>query len=150
MYYVKFALICHIQRKQLLKKESSKFFCSIKFGVPEVKVFLLLSYYVVFGIMAVVALSINVRNSEFITETLLEYIICQVVDFTNVNSCTVIRDEIESHLQIELNSATYIMMGLLPWVILLLAVQFTDVKTALRSAYKRFSNDKRASTTNAR
>jgi len=131
----------------LLKKESSKCFCSVKFGVPEVKVFLILSYYIVFGIIAVIALSINVRNSEFVTETLLEYIICQVVGFSNVNSCNAIRNEIESHLQIELNSATYIIMGLLPWVILLFAVQFTDVKIALMSAYKRF---KRASTANAR
>ena len=111
------------------------------------KVFLILSYYIVFGIIAVIALSINVRNSEFVTETLLEYIICQVVGFSNVNSCNAIRNEIESHLQIELNSATYIIMGLLPWVILLFAVQFTDVKIALMSAYKRF---KRASTANAR
>jgi len=107
-----------------------------------VKVFLILSYFTVFAIMAVIALSINVRNSEHITNMLLEYILCQVAAS---NSCTAIRDEIESHLQIELNSATYIIMGLFPWVILLLAFQFRDVKTALRSAYKRFFKDNQES-----
>ena len=111
------------------------------------KVFLILSYFVVFEIMALVTLGINVRDSETITKTLLEYIFCQLSGLNNGNSCTALRDKIESHLQIELNNVTYLLMGLLPWVILLLAIQFTDIKNALRkvgSACQQFCKDKRA------
>ena len=111
------------------------------------KVFLILSYIVGFGIIALITLGINVRDSEIITETLLKYILCQLPGLNNGNSCTAMRDKIESHLQIELNSVTNLLLGLLPWVILLLAVQFTDIKNALRkvgSACQQFCKDKRA------
>jgi len=124
----------------LFKKESSKCFYNIKFGTPEVKVLLLSTYFVVFGIITLVTLSLSIRDSEIIIENTLHFIACQVKGHTSINSCEAERDELESHLQPELRSTVFISLGLLPWSNLLFAIQFRDVKMVLqkiRSVYQQ-------------
>jgi len=96
-----------------------------------VKILLLSSYFVVFGIITLVTLSISIRDSDIIADSLLNYILCQVRGYTN-NSCEAERDELESHLQSELSSISFLLLGLLPWSNLLFAVQFTDVNQILQ------------------
>ena len=104
------------------------------------KILLLSSFFVIFGIVTLVTLSISIRNSEIIVDRLLNYILCQVKGYTNIDSCVAERDELESHLQPELSSASFLLLGLLPWSNLLFAIQFTDVNQTLqklKTAYQQ-------------
>ncbi|XP_065889434.1 uncharacterized protein [Dysidea avara] len=121
-----------VKRKQLIKKRSSNHFCSIKFGIPEVKILLLSTYFVIVGIVTLVTVSIIIRDSEVTADSLLNYILCQVQGYTSTNSCAAERHELESHLQPGLSSMTCLLLGLLPWSNLLFAVQFTDISQALK------------------
>jgi len=138
MYKINHISVCHVhaiyhyQRKQLFKAESSRYFCIIKFGVPEVKILILSIYFVAFGIVTLISLSVGIRDSDIIADKLLKYILCQASGYANIDSCAAERNELESKLQPGLSSATYILLGLLPWSNLLYAIQFTDVKRALQ------------------
>jgi len=123
----------------------------MKFGTPEVKILLLSIYFVAFGIVTLITLSVNTRDSEIIADSIQRYILCQVKGYTTINSCAAERDKVESHLKPELRSTAFILLGLLPWSNLLFAIQFTDVKMALqklRFVYQWGSQDKTISTIN--
>ena len=100
------------------------------------KILLLSSFFVVFGII-----TISIRNSEIIADRLLNYIVCEVRGYANSNSCVAERDELKSHLQPELSSISFLLMGLVLWSNLLFAVQFTDINQILqkmKSVYQHF------------
>ena len=84
-----------------------------------------------FGISALINVSISARDSDIIIDKLFIYFICQSNGNKGPDTCTKERDELETYLHPELNAATYFLMGLLPWTNLLFALQIRDVKRAI-------------------
>jgi len=66
------------------------------------------------------------------------YFACQAAGYHGLDTCAKERDDLDVHLKPELNAATYIMLGLLPWSNLMFAVQVKDVKKVMQrlTAYK--------------
>ena len=89
-------------------------------------------YFIVFGITALINVSISARDLDIILEKLFIYFICQSTGYNGPDTCGKERDELEYYLKPELNAVTYILLGLLPWSNLLFAVQVRDVKTAIQ------------------
>ena len=122
----------------MFKKKSSKYLCSVAFNVPELKILFISCYFVIFGVIALVNVSIGIRDSDIILDKLLIYFTCQAAGYSGPDTCSKERGDLESHLKPELNAATYILLGLIPWSNLLFAIQVKDVKKVIRrlTAYK--------------
>ncbi|XP_065890388.1 uncharacterized protein [Dysidea avara] len=121
-----------LHRREQLFERSTKCFWIIRFSVPEVKILMLSCYFIVFGITALINVSISARDLDIILEKLFIYFICQSTGYNGPDTCGKERDELEYYLKPELNAVTYILLGLLPWSNLLFAVQVRDVKTAIQ------------------
>ena len=94
--------------------------------------------------------SINIRNAGVILDTLLDYLVCQASGYSADHTCSAEYDRFRSHLQQELNSTTYALLGLLPWFNLLFAVQFSDIKKAMQKVlYFCHSRDSKNKTLSA-
>lgn len=101
--------------------------------------------------MTLINLSISIRDSDIILDKLLGYFRCQATEYSTNNQCYESYDELESYLKPQLNSATYFLLGLLPWLNLLFAIQVSDVKKALHKVARVYSSSsqKTYSTSNA-
>ena len=64
--------------------------------------------------MALISLSINIRDSDIILEKLLNYFVCQARGYGASSTCYAEYEELDSYLRPELNSATYFLLGLVP------------------------------------
>ena len=98
----------------------------INFGVLEVKIIILLSYFIIFGIIALVNFSVSINEANPFLDDLFRYFACQLGGFDP--KCEDIRRQFERHLKPELNGATYFLIGLITWVYLLFAIQTHNVK----------------------
>ena len=102
--------------------------------------------------MALINLSISIRDADVILNKLLDYFACQAIGYSANHTCYAEYDELESHLKPELNSGTYFLLGLLPWSNLLFAIQVTDIKKAIQKVISFYSShdsqDKTVSTSN--
>ena len=100
--------------------------------------------------MALINLSISIRDADIILDKLLDYFYCQAKGYSASNTCYAEYNELESYLKPELNSTTYFLLGLVPWSNLLFAIQVSDIKKAVlkvaRFYSSRDSQDKTAST----
>lgn len=96
------------------------------------KILILSSYVIIFGITGLVNLSSTLRDADKISDGLLDYFYCQAKGYSASNTCYEEYNQLESYLKPELNSATYILLGLHPWSNLLFAIQVSDVKTAIQ------------------
>ena len=123
-----------MQTTGLFKKGKSIWFVS--FSVPEVKILLLLSYFIVFGITSLVNFSISINEANPFLDDLFRYFECNL--FGSDPKCEDIRQDFEKHLKPGLNSATYILLALITWVHLLFAIQAQDVKKTVKSVIKRY------------
>ena len=103
--------------------------------------------------MALINYSISIRDVGIILDKLLDYFACQAFGYSADHTCHAEYDELRSYLKPELNSSTYFLLGILPWLNLLFAVQVSDVKKALQKVVhyysSRDSQDKTVSTTSA-
>ena len=81
--------------------------------------------------MALINLSISIRDSDVIVDKLLNYFACQARGYSASNTCYTEYEELDSYLKPELNSATFFILGLVPWSNLLFAVQVSDIKKAI-------------------
>lgn len=103
--------------------------------------------------MALINFSISIRNSDIIVERLFDYFSCQAIGYSANHTCYAEYDRLDSYLKPELNSATYFLLGLLPWPNLLFALQVSDIKKALRKVacfYRKDSQAKTLSTSNSK
>ena len=144
-----YTIICvFAQRHQIFRKKSSKYLCSVAFNVPEIKILLLSFYFVIYGVIVLVTISISIKTSDIIPDKLFNYFSCQASGYNGSDTCAKERDDLESYLKPELNSATYILLGLIPWTNLLFAIQVKDVKKVLRRlmAYRRHAVEDRSTT----
>ena len=104
--------------------------------------------------MALVNLSISVRDADIILDKLFAYFTCQAAGYNGPDTCATERDELESYLKPELNAVTYFLLGLLPWTNLLFAIQVRDIKKLAKKLkvlpipWSRGSQEKTTSTAN--
>ena len=102
----------------------------INFSVPEVKILILLSYFIAFGIMSLANFSVSINEANPFLDDLFRYFACQLGEFDPM--CEDIRRQFEKHLKPGLNGVTYLLIGLITWVYLLFAIQSHDVKRLAR------------------
>ena len=102
----------------------------IKFSVPEVKILILSCYFLIFGIVTLINISITNRDSDAVLQTMVEYFICQARGFGADNTCDEEFDKLDSYSKTELNGITYLLLCVVPWSNLLFAIKFSHIKTA--------------------
>ena len=117
------------------------------------KILILSCYFIIFGIVAMITLSIGIRDVEVILDRFLDYFACQAIGYSVNHTCDGEYDRLRAYLKPELNCATIVMLGLVPWFNLLFAVQVSDVKKLLQKVVYFYSShdsqDKTLSTSNA-
>ena len=100
--------------------------CLAFFSVPEVKILTLLSYYMVFGVVELLNLTISLNNATPFLNDLFKYFECQLMGYDPV--CEDRRRQFETHLKPELNGVSYFLFALITWVNLLFAIRGDDMK----------------------
>ena len=98
----------------------------IKFSVPEIKILILLSYFVVFGIVSLVNLTITINEAEPFLDDLFNYFACQLGGYDP--QCEDFRRQFEKHLKPGLNGTSILLLGLITWVHILIATKAQDYK----------------------
>ena len=116
-----------MQRHGLFKRGKG---CCINFSVPEVKVLILLSFFIVFGIISLATFSVTINEADPFLDDLFRYFTCQLGGFDPM--CEDIRRQFEKHLKPGLNGVTFLLIGSITWVYLLFAIQSRDVKKLAR------------------
>ena len=119
--------IYFLQNYGLLKEGKT---CYINFSVPEVKILILLSGFIVFGVVLLVDISFFINQANPFLDDLYKYFTCQLGGFDPM--CEDIRRQFEKHLHPELYAMTYLLMGLITVVYLLFAIQAQDVKKLIQ------------------
>ena len=94
--------------------------------MPEVKILILLSYYIILGTLSLANFTVSIKNASLFLDDVFRYFACQIGGFDPI--CEDIRQHFEKHLKPELNGATYFTVGLIPWVYLLFTIQAENVK----------------------
>ena len=117
----------------LFRKE--KGYWSIRFSVPEVKILLLLGYFIILGITALIAISVSVRNADPLIHDLFRYFTCNLLGYSL--KCEDIRKEFEAHLNPALSSVTFLQLGFLAFVHILFAIRVQDVKKVMQCISRR-------------
>ena len=102
----------------------------INFTVPEVKILILLSCFIITGTLALAHLGIAINDTELLLDGIFKYITCQLGGYNPM--CEDIRHQFEKYLHPELSVAAALSFGLLSWVYLLFAVQVQDIKRVLQ------------------
>ena len=85
-------------------------------------------------------LSISIRDGDIVLDKLLEYFACQARGYNDDNTCYAEYEELESYLKPELNSATYFLLGLVPWSNLLFVIQVSDIKNLIHKVARIYSS----------
>ena len=118
-------MCCYLQSNNGLFKRGSGCFI-IKFSVPEIKILILLSYFIVFGIVSLVNLTITINEADPFLHDLLNYFTCQLDGYNP--ECEEFRRQFEKHLKPGLNGTSYLLIGLCTWVHVLIATKAQDYK----------------------
>jgi len=100
------------------------------FSVPEVKILLLLSYFIILGVVSLVNFTFSINDLNPFLDDLFRYFVCELGGDSPL--CADIRQEFESHLKPGLNSTTFVLLALITWVHLLFAIQIQDVKKLIQ------------------
>ena len=104
--------------------------CLVFFSVPEVKILILLSYYILFGIVLLIHVTITINEAIPVRDDLLKYFECQLTGYDPV--CEDIRRQFEKHLKPGLNGLSYFLIAFVTWVNLLFAITGEDVKRLMQ------------------
>jgi len=119
-----------------------------------VKILILSCYFIIFGIVTLTNLSISIRDADIILDRLLDYFYCQARGYSANNTCYAEYDKLESYLKPDLNSATFILLGFVPWSNLLFAIRVSDIKKVILKVTCFYSShdsqNKTASTSNTK
>jgi len=94
--------------------------------VPEVKILILLSYYIIFGIVQLINITITINEANPFRDDLFKYFACQLGGYDPM--CEDIRRQFEKHLKPGLNGVSYFLFAFITWVHLLFAITGEDVK----------------------
>ena len=82
----------------------------------------------------------SIRDADIILETLLSYVVCQAYGYSADHTCDAEYDRLRSHLKPEFNIIVYLLLGLLPWLNLLFAVQVSDIRKVLQKLVSFYSS----------
>jgi len=88
-------------------------------------------FFIIFGVVALINLSISIRDTDIILDRLLVYFACQAKGYNADNTCSAEYNNLEMVLKPELNTATYFLLGLVPWSNFLFVIQVSDIKKAI-------------------
>ena len=102
----------------------------INFTVPEVKILIIVSCFIICGTLSLAHLGIAINDTELLLDDIFKYITCQLGGYNPM--CEDIRHQFEKHLHLELDIVTFLSLGVLSWVYLLFAVQVQDIKKVLK------------------
>ena len=94
--------------------------------MPEIKILILLSYFVVFGIVSLVNLTVTLNEADPFLEDLFNYFACHLSGYDP--KCEQFRRQFEKHLKPGLNGTSYFLLGLYTWVHILIATKAQDFK----------------------
>ena len=97
------------------------------------KILILSCYFILFGTIGLINFSTDIRDTDIILDSLLDYFTCQSIGYSADHTCSAEYDKLRSYIQPELYSTTYIFLGLLPWSNLLFAVQVSDIKKVIQN-----------------
>ena len=100
--------------------------CLVFFSVPEVKILILLSYYILFGVVLLTYITVTINESVPLRDDLFKYFECQLTGYDPV--CEELRRQFEKHLNPGLNCLTYFLIAFITWVNLLFAIKGEDIK----------------------
>ena len=100
------------------------------FSVPEVKILTVLSYYIVFGFMQLINITITVNEASPFRDDLCKYFECQLTGYNP--ACEDIRRQLEKHLKPGLTALCYILFAFVTWVNLLFAIHREDIKSLMQ------------------
>ena len=114
--------------------------CGTSFGIPEVKMLLLLSYFIIAGVVALISFAIDIENTDLFLEELINYFNCHLGgdDLT----CEEFRQRFEDYNNTKLGNISILLMSLITWVNLLFAIHTQDVKWIIQKM-KSFCDGKR-------
>ena len=104
--------------------------CLVFFSVPEVKILILLSYYILFGIVLLTHVTITIDEAIPFRNDLFKYLECQLTGYDPI--CEDIRRQFEKHLKPGLNGLSYFLIAFITWVNLLFAIKGEDVKCLIQ------------------
>ena len=117
------------------------------------KIIILSCYVILFGISALINYSISIRDADITLDRLLDYFACQASGYSADHTCSAEYDRLRSYLHPELDTVTYILLGLVPYSNLLFAIQVSDIKKAIQKIASFYSSheskDKTLSVSNA-
>jgi len=104
--------------------------CCTSFSVPEVKMLLLLSYYVIAGVVSLISFTIGIETADLILEQLINYFNCHLGG--NDPMCEEFRQRFEDYSDSKLSIISNFLTALITWVNLLFAIHTQDVKWIIR------------------
>ena len=102
----------------------------ISFSAPEVKMLLLLSYYVIAGVVSLISFTIGIETADIILEQLINYFNCHLGG--NDPMCEEFRQRFEDYSDSKLSIISNFLTALITWVNLLFAIHTQDVKWIIR------------------
>ena len=90
--------------------------------------------------MALITFSIDIRDVDITVDRLLEYFACQATGYNANHTCYEEYDRLRSYLHPELFNITYILLGSVPCLNLLFAIQVSDIKKAIQKVVYYYSS----------
>ena len=78
------------------------------------------------GTLSLAYFTVSIKNASLFLDDVYRYFACQIGGFDPM--CEDIRQQFEKHLKPGLSGATYLTVGLIPWVYLLFIIQAENVK----------------------
>ena len=100
--------------------------CSVFFSIPEVKILILLSFYILYGTILLTYVTIAIDEAIPFQNDLFKYLECQLTGYDPV--CEDMRHQLEKHLKPGLYGLSYFLSAFITWVNLLFAIKGEDVK----------------------
>ena len=102
------------------KKKGKK--TSLKIGIPDGKILIVLSYYVVTSIFVLTSFTLITRNYERFTRQLLDYFACEQGGYDLENSVTCDRSTFHQFAHLEVITTGFVLLSLFPTVALVYAL----------------------------
>ena len=110
-----------------------------KIGTAERKVLIIFCYYVLLFVIALTAFTDFTRTSTAIAAEIAEYWQCELSGVDSENECDERKVSLEAPGYITLTTISYILLGLLPAVNLVFAVNISELRQKFRTLCSRIT-----------
>ena len=112
--------------KQLSKKQ-------FKISMAERKILIIFCYYVLLVVIALIAFSATTRNGVQFAAALADYWLCELTGVDPENPCDELRASLQRLSFPVLTSFAYILLGIIPAVHLVFAVNISELKQKFKT-----------------